>query len=104
MIVQFNTDHNIEGGEAFNTTFINILTEELSRYSSHLTRVEAHLSDENGSKDGQNDKRCVLETRVEGMQPIAVTSHGNNPYEAVEGAIEKLKSSLDTILGRLKDH
>jgi ribosome-associated translation inhibitor RaiA len=104
MIVQINTDHNIEGGEGFNKTFSDIINEELSRYSNHLTRVEAHLTDEDGNKDGQNDKRCVLETRIEGRQPIAVTCHANSHYEAVSGAIEKLKSTLETTLGRLKDH
>jgi hypothetical protein len=29
---------------------------ELSRFGDHITRIEAHFSDENGQKEGQNDK------------------------------------------------
>ena len=104
MLVQFNTDHNIHGNENFRDTFISLITDELSRYSSQITRVEAHLTDEDGNKDGQNDKRCVLEARLEGMHPIAVTSHANTHYQAVEGAIDKLKHSLEAKLGKLSDH
>jgi hypothetical protein len=66
--------------------------------------VEVHLSDENGDKEGFNDKRCMIEARLSGMKPIAVTNHANNHEEAVEGAVEKLKTSLDTILGRLSNY
>ena len=104
MIIQFNTDKNIEGTENFTATFTELITDELERFSSQITRIEAHLTDENGNKDGQNDMRCVLEARIEGRQPIAVTNQADTHYQAVEGAIDKLKSSLDTILGRLKNH
>jgi ribosome-associated translation inhibitor RaiA len=104
MIIQFNTDHNIEGREAFKGTFISLIEDGLSRFSSQITRIEAHLTDDDGNKDGQNDKRCVLEARLEGMQPIAVTNHANSHYQAVEGAIEKLKTSLETKIGRLSNY
>lgn len=104
MTVQFNTDNNINNTEGLRTTFIGLITDELSRFSDHITRIEAHLSDENGSKETPNDKRCVLEARVEGMGPIAATCYADTHYQAVEGAIDKLRSSLDTKLGRLKDH
>lgn len=102
MIIQFNTDHNIVGTEKLRAPLEAMLTEELSRFSSRLTRLEVHLSDEDGNKHGQNDKQCMIEARLEGMQPIAVTNHANTNEEAVEGAIDKLKTSLDSILGRLE--
>lgn len=105
MIIQFNTDHNIDGTESFAGTFTELITTELSRYSSYITRVEAHLADEDGSgKDGKNDIRCVLEARLEGRQPIAVTTHADTHYSAVEDALEKLKASLNTITGKMKEH
>ena len=104
MIIQFNTDNNIDGTEKFTTTFTGLISDELERYSSHITRIEAHLSDENGKKEGINDKRCVLEARIEGRPPVAVTAHADTHYQAVDGAIDKLKASLDSILGRLKEH
>ena len=63
-----------------------------------------HLSDENNSKEGINDKKCLLEARLEGRQPIAVTALGNTYDLAVNGATDKLKSSLDTIVGKMRSN
>ena len=104
MTIQFNTDNNIKGSEKLRAPLIALISEELNKFSHQITRVEVHLSDENGPKDGQNDKRCMIEARLEGMKPIAVTNHANTHEQAVEGAVEKLKTSLDTILGHLRNH
>ncbi len=104
MTIQFNTDRNVTGSETVTAPLIALISDELSRFSHQISRVEAHLSDENGDKDSVNDKRCMLEARLEGMKPIAVTNHGNTHEQAVEGAIEKLKSSLESTLGRLSNH
>jgi ribosome-associated translation inhibitor RaiA len=80
------------------------LTENLSRYSEHITRLEVHLSDENGDKESQDDKKCLIEARLKGRQPIAVTKSANTYDQAVDGATDKLKASLDTIIGKLRNH
>jgi ribosome-associated translation inhibitor RaiA len=104
MTIQFNTDNNIKGSEELRKPLIAVISEELSRFSAQITRLEVHLSDEDGPKNGLNDKRCMLEARLEGRQPIAVTNHANDHEQAVSGAIDKLKTSLDTIFGRLRNH
>lgn len=104
MTIQFNTDKAISGSEGDAAPFIAQITDELSRYSSHITRIELHLSDENGNKDGLNDIRCLIEARLEGKQPIAVTNTGGTHEQAVDGAIEKLKASLETILDKMKNY
>ena len=104
MTIQFNTDSIVEVREEFRTPLINLISEELDRFSHQITRVEVHLSDENGDKQGLNDKRCVIEARLSGMKPIAVTNHANTHEQAVGGAVDKLKTSLDAILGRLRNH
>lgn len=104
MTIQINTDNNLNVHEAFGSKLDDLLSEELSRFSEHITRLEVHLSDENGSKDGLNDKRCLLEARLEGRQPIVVTERANDYELAVSGAIKKLKTSLDKIVGKLKHH
>lgn len=103
MTIQVNTDSNITGGEKLRVTLTTLISEELSRFSHQITRVEVHLSDENGPKEGQNDKRCLIEARLEGLKPIAVTCHANTHQQAVEGAVDKLKTSLDTTIGRLRN-
>lgn len=100
MTIQFNTGNNITGGKEQSAPLIALLSDGLSRYKAQITRLEVHLSDEDGNKDGQNDKRCMIEARPEGQQPIVVTSEANTNEQAVEGAIDKLMASLETVLGR----
>ena len=104
MTIQLNTDKNLNIHESFGGDLEDLLTRHLSRFSENITRLEVHLSDENGGKDGQNDKRCMIEARLEGRQPIAVTANGNTHEQSVAEAIDKLKNSLDTIFGRLRNH
>lgn len=104
MEIQFNTDKNIKGTENLTAPLSKMISEDLSRFADYITRVEVHLSDENGSKDGINDKRCLLEARMKGKQPIAVSNVAGSNKDAVKGAIEKLTASLDTIIGRLRNH
>jgi ribosome-associated translation inhibitor RaiA len=103
MQIQFNTDKNVNGSEDLIASSTSLISEELSRFSDQITRLEIHLSDDDGNKDGFNDKRCMVEARLAGMKPIAVTDHANSPEQAVLGAIDKLKTSLEKITGRLKD-
>ncbi|MGA9828885.1 MAG: HPF/RaiA family ribosome-associated protein, partial [Rhodanobacteraceae bacterium] len=72
----------------------------LGRFSNHITRVEVHLTDENANKSGEHDKRCVMEARFEGRQPIAVTDHAATLDKAIHGAIHKLTSLIESTLGR----
>jgi len=103
MQVQINTDHNIEGSEAFTTQVRGVVESALARFSDHITRVEVHLSDENSHKSGQNDKRCMLEARLEGRQPIAVTHQAATLEEAVRGAADKMTRLIESTMGRLRD-
>ena len=89
MQIQINTDHNIEGHQALTDHISSVIENALSRFSDHITRVEVHLSDESGHKSSQNDKRCMMEARLEGHQPIAVTHHAATLDQAVDGAADK---------------
>lgn len=104
MQIQFNTDKNVIGSEGLIASSTSLISEELSRFSQQITRVEVHFSDEDGNKDGFNDKRCMVEARLAGMKPIAVTNHANTHEQAIFGAIDKLKTSLEKITGRLKEY
>lgn len=75
-----------------------------SRYSEYVTRIELKFSDVNANKKGENDKKCVLEARPKGLQPVVVTSFGDTIDNAMSEAIDKMKASLDTSLGRLRNH
>lgn len=104
MKIQVNTDHNIEGSAELNTYIEESLSATFERFSVAITRIEVHLSDENGSKTKAGDKRCLLEARLSNHQPVAVTHHADNINQAIEMASDKLLRSLDKIAGKLTDH
>lgn len=104
MIIQVNTDKNIPGGDDLQTYLNDLISDQLNHYSTQISRVVVHLSDENGPKEGANDKRCLLEARVEGRQPIAVSDNADNHEKAISGAVDKLVHSLDKIFGRMNNH
>ncbi len=104
MIIQLNADNNLSIHDDFAASIDNLLLDKLKRFSKHVTRLEVHFSDENGSKEGVSDKRCMLEARIEGREPIAVTNEGETYEHALHGAIEKIKASLDTIIGKMEAH
>ncbi len=104
MIIQLNTDKNIQGDARLESYLSSLIKDELSYYSDHITRVEIYLADENGNKKGVNDKRCTLEARLEKRQPVVVTCHADTVEKAMSEAIDKLKSSIVTITDRLKQH
>jgi ribosome-associated translation inhibitor RaiA len=104
MKIQINTDSNIAGNDQLRREVETLLRGALDRLSEKITRVEVHLSDENSDKkSGVDDMRCMLEARLAGLQPIAVSHEAATLQEAVDGAAEKLKRSLDSTLGRLGD-
>ena len=113
MQIQLNTDHNIEGHEAMVAHVSSVVEIALSQLSDHITRVEVHLSDENGTtKDhksgqnekGKNDKRCMMEARLESYHPLAVTAHADTVHQAIDDAADKLARLVESTLGRLHDH
>lgn len=74
----------------------------LERHLEDLSRVIVHLTDENGGKSGPKDKRCKMEARPKGHQPIVVTQDADTLTQAVEGAAEKLEHALEHLFGKLR--
>ncbi|MBU1565554.1 MAG: HPF/RaiA family ribosome-associated protein [Proteobacteria bacterium] len=101
MQIQINTGPNIEIHEAFSAEVSGIVESALNRFSDTITRVEVHLSDENSDKKvGHEAMRCMLEARIKGRQPIAVTNHASTLDEAVNGAADKLIRLIEHTIGR----
>ena len=70
MIIQLNTDKNIAGNERLESYLNTLIKDELGHFSDHITRIEVHLADENSLKNGENDKRCMLEARLRTDNPL----------------------------------
>jgi len=102
MLVQVHTDNHVHGNAGLADFVQTQLTGSLQRFGDQVIRVEAYLADENSSeKQGGNDKRCTIEARLAGLQPVAVHHHGATLEQAIDGAIEKLETTLDHTLDRL---
>jgi ribosome-associated translation inhibitor RaiA len=104
MHIQVNTDNNLEGREEMAARVEAVVEDALSRFSDQITRVEVHLSDENSHKSGQNDKRCMMEARLENRRPTAVTHQAATLDQAISGAADKLKTVIESTLGRLRNY
>ncbi|MCF8160584.1 MAG: HPF/RaiA family ribosome-associated protein [Polaromonas sp.] len=101
MQVQIHTDHHIEGTEAMGKWVGSAVQDALARFSGQISRVEVHLSDENGGKKtNPENKQCRLEARLEGHQPLAVKHTATNLNQAIDGAVDKLVRLIDNTLGR----
>ena len=103
MQVQVHTDDNIQGGESLARWIQEEATARLARFREHITRVEVFLTDVAAGKASANDKRCRIEARVTGRQPVTVTAEADKMAIAFIGASDKLARALDADLGRVKD-
>lgn len=102
-MIQFNSK-NTPVDEDQRAQLSAIIEKELRRFSDNITRVEVHTGDEDGHKESMNDIRCTIEVRPEGFKPVVATNFANTLNEAVSGAAEKLKGSLDSLYGKLRKH
>jgi hypothetical protein len=103
MQIQVNTDNHIEGNADLIQQVHDLLADKLRRFGSRITRIEAHFTDENSStKSGDDDVRCLLEARLSGLDPLSISDRGPSLLQALSGAIGKLQSALDTVVGKLE--
>lgn len=104
MHVEVNTGNGVENTESLQRWATDHLVETLDRFQQDITGIEVQLTDENQSKSGVDDKRCMLEARLAHHQPIAVNHHAETQDDAFRGAARKLLHALDHILGKARDH
>ncbi len=103
MQIQINTGESVNGREALYRHTEDVVKDALGRFADHVTRIEVHMSDVNGQKAGDNDKRVLMEARIAGRQPIAVTDQAGSLHQAIDGATQKLKRSLDGTFAKMAD-
>jgi ribosome-associated translation inhibitor RaiA len=101
MHVEVNTDNHISGSEALSRQVESEVEGALGRFGDQIIRVIVQLNDTNGHKSGDHDKRCLMEARLAGHQPVAVSHEAASLDDAISGTAEKLERSLDHLLGKL---
>lgn len=102
MHIQVHTDKHIEGGERLNNYVSDEITASLDRFLGKITRADVYLTDENAGKSANDDKRCMIEVKVEGQNPVAVTTYEATVEKALSTAIDKIVASLDTVFDKMK--
>lgn len=103
MQIQVYSDNRIENSSKLVEWASGAAQAKLQRFDQELTRVTLHITDENGEKAGAQDKRCQIEARARGLQPISVTHKSDTIRIAVDGALDKLHAALTSQLGKLRD-
>jgi ribosome-associated translation inhibitor RaiA len=103
MQIQVHADSSVKAGQHLTEAAESAVEGAVHRWTRRITRVEVHLSDVNRNKGGADDKRCVMEARLGGLEPIVVTSTAATLPEAIDGAAAKLQKTLQSTLGRLSE-
>ncbi len=76
-----------------------VVTDALGRFGEQITRVEAHIADENGHvKTSPDEIQCTLEARLVGRDPVVVKDRAGSAHQAINGAVGKLKRAVATVL------
>ena len=104
MQVHVRTDNNIEGSARMTGYFTEVLEQALDRFVERITRVDVSVSDENAHKEGANDKRCLIEARVNGLNPIVASDSADNINAAFSGAVDKLVRSIETAVEKQRKY
>jgi ribosome-associated translation inhibitor RaiA len=102
--IQVHTDKNVTVSDGMVQRVKAELESALSRFGNQITRVEVHLGDENAGGSRGSDKRCTIEVRSAGKQPVAVTHHAASVGEACSGAVHKLATLIENRHGRSNSH
>jgi ribosome-associated translation inhibitor RaiA len=103
MIVIVNTDRHLTASDDLRARVEADVATAIDRFGERVTRVEVHLNDENSGKAGATDKRCMMEARLRGQPPVAVTARADDYELAIATASGKLERALDSVVGRLDD-
>jgi ribosome-associated translation inhibitor RaiA len=100
MQVEVKTDNHITGSEELASHVELELEGVLGRYGSRITRVLVYLNDTNAQKGGDRDMRCMMEARIAGHQPVAVTHEAASLDAAIAATTEKLERALDHLFDK----
>ncbi len=99
MQIQVNFNH-VDSSDALEQHVHEQLDSAIGRFADRITRVEAHLADQNADKSGPDDKRVRLEARPAGRDPLMVEATGDDFYKVVHDAVGKLRRALTSRLER----
>jgi hypothetical protein len=104
MDIRINSDNHISNSKRFSQELSESLSHSLERFSPYITTLEVYLSDENGIKGGERDKKCSIEAHIKKLPPLAVGHKADTLRKAFHGATRKLKSVINDSLERRSNY
>lgn len=104
MIININTDSNIQNTELLKEHISSVVTDQLKRYQDRISRVEVHLSDQNAHKKAGKDIKCTMEARPDGFDPMTVSEITDNVHQSIKVATEKLVFKLQSEFERRRNY
>ncbi len=103
MDIQITTDHNITSTVALTARVEAAVRDSLVDFQQQITSVGIHFTDENSDqKSGPEEMRCVVEARLAGRKPVAVSHQAGTLDAATDGATGKMRRLLTSDLGKIR--
>ncbi|MEM1356143.1 MAG: HPF/RaiA family ribosome-associated protein [Planctomycetota bacterium] len=100
MLIQVNFG-DVERSQAIDDFVREKVAGQLGHLTEKLTRVEVHLRDDSSAaKSSHNDKRCTMEARPAGRQPLVVEHAGADLYQVITETAGKLSRAVKTNVDR----
>ncbi|MEM9065578.1 MAG: ribosome-associated translation inhibitor RaiA [Planctomycetota bacterium] len=94
---------DIDKSDAIEARVHESVEKAVGRFSERVTRIEVHLGDHNAHKKGPDDKRCMIEARPAGADPLVAEAHDEDLYKAIGQASDKIRSVLTRHFERQAD-
>jgi len=103
MQLQINAG-DVELTDAIRQHIEDSVQQAFKHHADRITRVEVHLHDEASKRQATKDKKCTIEVRLAGMQPLAVEHDADDLYDAIKQAAGKAHRAVDHKLDRHDGH
>jgi ribosome-associated translation inhibitor RaiA len=101
MQVLLNTGTHVDGRRQMAEHLETVVKDALGRFGGQITRVEAHVAEQNSHIKGNPDEiHCTLEARLAGLEPVVVKDHAGTAHQAIHGAVNKLKRAVKAALAK----
>jgi ribosomal subunit interface protein len=94
----------VESSEALTAHVEKEVTHALRHCADQFTRVDVHVHDDNADKSGSDDKRCKIEARPRGAEPLIVEGTGDDVYKTISSVSKKLERAARHFVDKRRKH
>ena len=95
MLIQLHSHQHHDTTQGLPKHVNDLVVKTLNPYRDAITRVEVHLSDVTGHHHTELDTRCLMEARIAGHPPVAITVQDKTIHHALKTAAKKLRHAMD---------